>query len=156
SKEACPPAPWRSRRHRGAPLSPRRVPPCSERWSAPTPPPRKTWKPNRPYSSSVLEQASGNDHPLNLAGALIDLGDPSVPHMALGVEFFAVPLTAVDLQSLVRHSAGHLRSVQFGHRALERMPNPAVFEQRRLQHQQPRGVDFGGHVRDHELDRLVL
>ena len=67
-------------------------------------------------SSSVLRSQlvldSPSDHePLDLAGALVDLGDSSVADMSFGVVLFDVPVTTVNLQRLVTDASAHLRRV---------------------------------------------
>ncbi|EAU62243.1 conserved hypothetical protein [Stigmatella aurantiaca DW4/3-1] len=76
--------------------------------------------------------------------------------MALGIHLLAVTHAAVHLEGLVGHAAGHLAGVQLRHGALHGVAHALVLEQCRLVHQQARRVDLRGHVRQHELDGLVL
>src|SRR5690606_32159196 len=80
------------------------------------------------------------DHPLDLAGALVDLGDARVPEVALHREVLGVTVTAEDLHRVVRHRRGRLRGEQLGHRRLARHAEAAVLQPGRALGQEARGV----------------
>src|SRR5712675_1425551 len=93
---------------------------CAAPCTAIDPPP---WRP-----SALSQQCVGDDQPLDLAGPLVDLGDPRVAEVALDVELFRVAHPPVDLERLVRHAIGRLGGEELGHARLARVPRPAVLE----------------------------
>src|SRR3990170_876855 len=73
---------------------------CSEAWTVPRAGARTAGKelqeaPGR--TSAQTQLLPGNDDPLDLAGALIDLGDLGVPEVTLDRKLFRVADTPVDL-----------------------------------------------------------
>src|SRR5690242_17489114 len=57
-------------------------------------------------SVEILQYLSGDDHPLDLVGPLVDGGDPGIPGVALHRE---VPGVAIPPQHLQRLVAGPVR-----------------------------------------------
>src|SRR3569832_2273389 len=86
------------------------------------------------------------DHePLDLARALVDLGDLRVPVVALDRELLGVAVAAEDLDRLGRLAAGDLRREELGLRALLGMRAAPLLEPGRAEDEQPGGVDLGRH-----------
>ena len=106
---------------------------------------------------SLLEQGRSDHQPLDLARALVDLGDLRVAEVPLDRE--------TRSRSRCRRRSGSPRARRGWRRRTRtaspspppcRSGAPAVLEPRRAQREQPRGVDLGRHVGELELDRLVL
>src|SRR5216683_7759251 len=102
---------------------------CAAPCTAIDPPP---WRP-----SALSEQCVGDDHALDLAGPLVDLGDARVAEVTLHVELLRVAHPAVDLDGLVGHAVGRLRGEQLGHARFARVALPAVLEAGGAQGEQP-------------------
>src|SRR5580692_12150902 len=66
----------------------------------------------------ALDHLAGDDHALDLAGALPDALDAELAVEAFGDVLAHVAAAAEDLDRAVRDAARHLRAVQLGHRAL--------------------------------------
>src|SRR5687768_4779666 len=66
----------------------------------------------------LSQDAPCDDKPLDLAGALVDLGDARVAVVALDAELGGVAVAAVDLEGFVRDARTHLGGQELGHRAL--------------------------------------
>src|SRR5712692_5762943 len=60
-----------------------------------------------------------NDHPLDLAGAFVNLGDLRIAEVAFDWQFFGIAHTAVDLHRRMRTEHGRLGGEQLGHRGLQ-------------------------------------
>src|SRR3990170_6854594 len=99
-------------------------------------------------------------HPLDLGGPLPDPVDPELPEQPLHRLLSHVPAASVDLHGSVDHPPGGLGAHELHGRgprvellavdpASGRLPPDPV--EHRL-----RGHDLGGHVREHELDRLEV
>src|SRR5262249_10247863 len=56
----------------------------------------------------ILEDLPRDDQPVDLARALVDLGDPRVAKVALDRVLLGVAVAAVDLERLGRDALGHL------------------------------------------------
>src|SRR5258705_9254185 len=78
----------------------------------------------------VAEQRARDDESLDLARALVDLGDLGVAVVALGREVAHVAVAAEHLQRLARVVARHPRGEQLGLGALDRVRPPRLFEAR--------------------------
>src|ERR1700688_2864022 len=109
-----------------------------------------------PRRSGLVEHPVGDHHLLDLAGALVDLGDTGVAEVALDVVLARVAVAAVDLQRLVGDPLRHLGREELGLRGLERVALPLVPGPGRLPGQQARGVELGRHVGEIELDGLEV
>ena len=106
----------------------------------------------------LLEQVGRDDDALDLARALVDLGDARVAVVALDVALLACSRSRRGSAApccVTRLAIS--RGVELGHR---RSPcewrTPLSFSSAARQHEQARRVDLGRHVGEHELDRLVL
>src|SRR5690606_13728669 len=93
---------------------------------------------------------------LNLARALVDLGDLRVAVVALGRILAHVAVPTEDLHGVLRYLVGDLRGHQLAHRRLGRVPLAGRLEPRGPVGQQPGRVDLGRHVGEHEADRLMV
>src|SRR5260370_24929327 len=109
-----------------------------------------------PRRSGLVEHPVGDHHLLDLAGALVDLGNTGVAEVALDVVLARVAVAAVDLQRLVGDALRHLGREELGLRGLERVALPLVLRPGRLPGHHARGVDLGRHVREVELDGLEV
>src|SRR5436305_14645532 len=107
-------------------------------------------------SSGLGEHPVGDHHLLDLAGALVDLGDAGVAEVALDVVLLGVAVAAVDLQRLVGDPLGHLGGEQLGLGGFEGVALLVLLGPRRLPGEQAGGVELGRHVREVELDRLEV
>src|ERR1700733_12023523 len=76
---------------------------------------------NIPFSTRMLRafrEVVGDHHALDLAGALVDLGDLRVAEVPLDRELGDVAVAAEDLDPLAGSAVGDVRRVQLGHRGL--------------------------------------
>src|SRR5256712_4074337 len=103
-----------------------------------------------------LQKFFGNDDSLNLARAFADLGQLRIPQHPFDGVVRDVSVTAVDLHGLVRDEGRHLARVQLPHRSLFLERLTAVLEPGGAVDERAGCINPGGHVREHELDRLVL
>ena len=76
--------------------------------------------------------------------------------MAFHVHLLRVAHPAVDLQRLVGHAVGRFAGVELRHRGLARVAQPLVLHRCSAEREQTRRLQLGRHVREHELDGLVL
>src|SRR6185295_11405864 len=105
--------------------------------------------------SGLAQQLLGDDHPLDLVRALVDLGDLGVAHEALHREFPGVAVATQDLHRVGGRLHRGVRGQALGRRGLERGAGDPVIDQRgRVVDDQPRGVHRDRHVGEHELDAL--
>src|SRR4051794_5777317 len=104
---------------------------------------------------SFAQQRAGDDEPLDLAGALVDLGDLGVAVVALDRELLGVAVAAEDLDRLAGDLAGRLGGEQLGLRALDGVRLAGLLEARGAPGQGARGLDARLHVGELLLDRLV-
>src|SRR3989475_5924882 len=103
-----------------------------------------------------LQKFFRDDDSLNLARAFADLGQLRIPQHPFDRVVRDVSVAAVDLDRLVRDEGRHLARVQLPHCSLFLERLPAVLEPSGAMDERPGRIDPGGHVREHELDRLVL
>ena len=82
---------------------------------------------------SILEQLARDDHPLDLARALVDGGDPRVAVVALGGELVEVPVSTVHLHAHVARLVGLLGGEDLGHRSFARERLARFLQRRRAQ-----------------------
>src|SRR6056297_770406 len=77
-------------------------------------------RPMLPHRSSAQSRFQpSDDHPLNLAGALVDFRDLGIAKVSLHRHFLAVAHAAVNLDGLVGNPHRGLRSLQLGHRTVD-------------------------------------
>src|SRR3990172_1579873 len=109
------------------------------------------------FRRSARPQELPRDHePLDLARSLADLRELRVPEHPLDRVVRDVAVPAVNLDRLVRYEGGHLARVQLRHGGLLLEREATVLAPRGVPDERPRRVDPHRHVRDHELDRLVV
>src|SRR5215471_9359041 len=109
--------------------------------------------------SHVLENLARDDQPVDLAGALVDLGDAGVAEVALDRILLGVAVAAVNLESLGRDPLSHLGGEELGDRRLQPVaaaPAGLLLRRRGSAGQKARGVDLGGHVRQIKADHLEI
>src|SRR5215470_2260498 len=104
----------------------------------------------------ALQDPRGDDEALDFARALVDLSDASVAIGSFDRIFAAVAVAAVNLDGFVRHASGHLAGKQLGDRSLHRETGPRILFPCRAAGEQTSRVNFGSHVRKHELNRLKI
>src|SRR5829696_594768 len=104
----------------------------------------------------ALEQLLADHHALDLGGALSDQEQRGVAVEPLDLVLLRVAVAAVDAERLLHDLLAGLGGEQLGHARLEIRALPRVLHARGLQREQPGGLDLRGHVRQLELDRLVL
>src|SRR5688572_8868353 len=73
---------------------------------------------NRNRSLEILDHLAANDQPLDLAGALVDLGDLSVAIMTFYRIILDVAVAAMDLNGLIGHEHRDLGGEELGHGGL--------------------------------------
>src|SRR3954471_2582555 len=102
----------------------------------------------------IAQEGAGDDEPLDLARALVDLGDLRVAVVALGRELLRVAVAAEHLDRLAGLAAGHRAREQLRLRALDAVRPAGLLEARRTPDQRARRLDLGLHVGQLVLDRL--
>src|SRR5262245_17785941 len=87
------------------------------------------------------QQLSGNDQPLNLAGALADGGELDVAEVLLGRIVFDETVSTVNLDAVFGRTNGDFARVQLGHRRFERRALPGILHRGGAIGQQPCSLD---------------
>src|SRR5947209_6382380 len=106
----------------------------------------------RPLSAQEL---FGDDHPLDLVRALVDLHGLGVAHVPLHRELPRIAVPAEDLHGVGGDLHRGVARPALGHRRLVGVaPDAGVDLARGVVNHQARGVHLHGHVREHELDAL--
>src|SRR6185312_10924018 len=90
---------------------------------------------------------------LDLAGALVDLGDLRIAVVALGRELLRVPVAAEHLDRLAGPLPRDTAGEQLGLGALDRVRVPGLLQPRRAPDECTRRLDLGLHVGELLLDR---
>jgi uncharacterized protein (TIGR02265 family) len=110
----------------------------------------------RSLTIPLPEHGAGDDGALDLAGSLVDGGHAHVAEVALDGEFTGVAIAPVDLHRPVADPVGGLAGEELGHARLPGEGLPRLLERGGPQRQEPGGVQLGGTVGEHPLDRLEL
>src|SRR5437870_10055098 len=106
-------------------------------------------------TASSTQELFGDDHPLDLVRALVDLHDLRVAHVPLHRELPRIAVPAEDLHRVGGDLHRGVAGPALGHRRFVRVaPDAGVDLARGVVNHQPRGVHLHGHVREHELDAL--
>src|SRR5690606_37755501 len=92
---------------------------------------------SRPPPPTSAPQLPGDDQPLDLAGALADLGELRIPPVAGDRQVLHVAGPAVDLDRLVGRADRGLGGEQLRHRRLPGERPPLVLQPGGLQHHVP-------------------
>src|SRR4029453_19008772 len=102
------------------------------------------------------EDRARDHEALDLARALIDLGDLRVAVVPLDRELLRVAVAAEDLDRLAGGPARRLRGEELGLGALLGVREPLLLAPRGPVDEQARRIDLGRHVRELPLDGLEL
>src|SRR6202041_1624942 len=102
------------------------------------------------------EDPGGNDQALDFAGAFVDFGDAGVAVVALDGVFAGVAVAAVNLDGFVGDAGGHFAGEKLGDSGVHAEASASVLFPGGFADEEAGGVDFRGHVREHELDGLKL
>src|SRR6185437_11284880 len=105
--------------------------------------------------TSRQQRFARDDETLDLRGALVQLHDLGIAEQLLHGVLLDEAVAAVDLDGVGGDLHRRIGSEALGVRGDERVALTAVQQVRRLPGEQAGSFDFGGHVGDHELDRLV-
>src|SRR6266567_1325996 len=105
-------------------------------------------------SCGLLLDLAGDDQPLDLVGALVDLGKAHVAEDALDAVVARVAVAAVDLERIGDVLHRHVGREQLGLRGLLGDRLAGIVQACGVMDQKPRSGDVGRHVREHELNRL--
>src|SRR4051794_27475114 len=104
----------------------------------------------------ALEELLSDHHALDLGSALADQEQRRVAVEPLDLVFLRVAVAAVDAERLLHDLLAGLGGEQLRHAGLEVGALTGVLHPGRLQRQQASRLDLGGHVRELELNRLML
>ena len=118
--------------------------------------PRERLQPRQRNSITAhcfTEQGTSDDEPLDLARALVDLGDLGVAVVALRRELLGVAVAAEDLDRLAGLAAGDRGGEELGLRALDAVRAAGLLQPRGAPHERAGGLDLGLHVGQLLLDR---
>src|SRR5688572_17062177 len=151
-----------TRRARGAPAARRWAP--AVRWAALIARPstegsrrRNSSRPDVRLPARLRpEEAPRDDEALDLARALVDLGDLRIPVISLHREVLQVPGSTMDLDGLRRGAVRSLRGVKLRHRGLPRVRHAGIAHRRGLPHEEARHLEVEPHARDLPLDGLEV
>src|SRR3954451_1731192 len=108
----------------------------------------------RGSASQVTEQSARYHQALDLARALVELGDLRVAVVALGGELLGVAVAAEDLDRLAGLAAGDGGGEELGLRPLDGVGAAGVLQARGAVGQRAGGLDLGLHVGELVGDRL--
>src|SRR6266571_1919833 len=103
---------------------------------------------------SVLEEAAGDDEPLDFGRAFVNFGNLGVAEVPLNGIIVHVSVSAENLHSLDGRAHGHLGGEELRLGGLPRVTRSPILQPGRPMGEQPRGVDLCGHVGQHELNGL--
>src|SRR5687767_8153895 len=107
----------------------------------------------RSAAHGLAEQRAGDDEPLDLARALVDLGDLGVAVVALGGELLRVAVAAEDLDRLAGLAARDGAGEQLRLGALDGVRVAGLLQARGAPGQRAGGLDLRLHVGELLLDR---
>src|SRR5437763_1104631 len=107
-----------------------------------------------PLASALGAERAGDDHLLDLVGALADREDLRVAVEAAHGVLLDVAVAAVDLHSLLGAAHGEASALELRLRRREAEVAPGVLLAGGLVDEQPRGLDLARHVGELCLDRL--
>ena len=104
----------------------------------------------------TFQHPRGDYQALNFAGAFVNLGDAGVAIGAFDGIFAAVAVAAVNLDGFVGDARGHFARKKFRDRRFHGKARAGILLPGRATQQQARRVNFRGHIRQHELNRLKI
>src|SRR3954451_11318794 len=94
----------------------------------------------------ALQELLADHHALDLGGALADQQQRRVSVQALDLVLLRVAVAAVDAEAVLDALLAGLGGQELGHARLEVRALARVLHARRLERDQPRGLDLRGHV----------
>ena len=100
-------------------------------------------------------QMRGDDHPLDLVGALVDGGDLGVAVGPFHLHALEEAAAAVDLQGIVGDLQRDVRGVHLRHGGLHAVRRVLLLQLRRGVDEEPGAAQLGGHIRQLEGDALL-
>ena len=103
-----------------------------------------------------LEEPGRDDQALDFGGAFVDFGDAGVAVVALDRIFAGVAVAAVDLDGFVGDARGHFAGEEFGDGGVHAEARAGILLPGGFADEHAGGVEFGGHVGEHELNGLEL
>ena len=103
----------------------------------------------------LAHDGGGDDHPLDLVGALVNGGNLGVPVHPLHVHALEEAGTAEDLHRVVGHLQRDVGGVHLGHGRLGAVGLVVLLELSGGIHQHPGTAQLGGHVSQLEADGLI-
>ena len=101
------------------------------------------------------DEMGGDDHPLNLVGALVDGGDLGVAVGPFHLHALEEAAAAVDLQGIVGDLQRDVRGVHLRHGGLHAIGLVLLLQLRRGVDKEPGATQLGGHIRQLEGDALL-
>src|SRR4051812_46398031 len=104
----------------------------------------------------LLENATADDHLLDLGGALADQEHRGLAIEALDLELLGEAVAAVDAEGVLDDLLAVLRRQVLGHARLQVVAEPRVLLTGGHHHHLVRRLDLRGHLGQLELDGLVL
>ena len=100
-------------------------------------------------------QMRGDDHPLDLVGALVDGGDLGVAVGPLHLHALEEAAAAVDLQGVIGDLQRDVRGVHLRHGRLHAVGRVLLLQLRRGVDEEPGAAQLGGHICQLEGDALL-
>src|SRR5580704_11089980 len=104
----------------------------------------------------ALQDPSGDDQALDLAGAFVNFGDARIAVGAFDWVFAAVAVAAMNLNRFMRDARGHLAGKKFRDGRFHRKTCTGILFPGRTEDEQASRFDFRGHIREHELNGLKI
>src|SRR5215831_19581272 len=106
--------------------------------------------------ASLPQYFPSDDEALDFAGPFTDRAQFNVPVEFFGRIIFDKPVAAVNLDTFVGHPHGDFSGIKLGHRRLCRGRHALVLHPCSAMSEETRGINFGGHIGEFELDRLEI
>src|SRR4051812_29528222 len=107
-------------------------------------------------SCSAFKHTLSNHEALNFTGAFVDFRYPRISVVSLDAKLGGVPVPSVDLNRLVGDARTRFRRVELCFCALQRVADVLILFGGSAKGKEPRGVELGRHVGEHELNGLQV
>src|SRR6266567_2896437 len=104
---------------------------------------------------TIADQIAGDDHPLDLVGALVDLQRLGIAYVALERGALDRPFVAGQLQCVEGELHRGVRAVQLGHRSLAGERTAGAAQPGRVVGHEPGRLQPRGHVGEQEVVALL-